>query len=309
MTLNHAQRRLLDRVHAQRGHQDDVADALRLGEVNDRIQFLRCLGVQRWCDQHQTVHALHGDRVRGPVFIREAHRLDAGVGGEFAQVASRRPNVNAAGFQSGNHRATEVSSGSGDQDSFHAGKGSVGCRRGQDGTFLILGMLEVPDSILANAKDCPIRNVLDQVGNKWSLLVMLSLRGRRRRFMEVKRSIGDITQRVLTQTLRSLERDGYVAREAQPTVPPTVEYWLTPLGESLLRPMGKLVAWANEHFDEVMDSRKRFDATSSAQTRASTSRPASHAGGSAGTHGGASGAMSSPRPVPRSKPRPLPSLA
>lgn len=118
----------------------------------------------------------------------------------------------------------------------------------------------VTDSILANAAACPIRNVLDQVGNKWSLLVLLSLQGRRRRFMEVKRSISDITQRVLTQTLRNLERDGYVARKVHPTVPPAVEYWLTPLGESLLRPMAKLIAWANEHFDEVMAARRRHAA-------------------------------------------------
>jgi DNA-binding HxlR family transcriptional regulator len=125
-------------------------------------------------------------------------------------------------------------------------------------------MLEVTDSMLANAKACPIRNVLDEVGNKWSLLVMLSLLGRRRRFMEVKRSIGDITQRVLTQTLRKLERDGYVNRQVYPTSPPTVEYWLTPMGESLLEPMAKLVGWANEHFDKVMDSRKRFDSANPA---------------------------------------------
>ncbi len=124
--------------------------------------------------------------------------------------------------------------------------------------------------MLADAKACPIRNVLDEVGNKWSLLVMLSLVGRRRRFMDVKRSIGDITQRVLTQTLRKLERDGYVNRQVYPTSPPTVEYWLTPMGESLLEPMGKLVAWANGHFSKVMDSRKRFDTANPAtgQTRA-----------------------------------------
>ncbi len=131
-------------------------------------------------------------------------------------------------------------------------------------------MFEVTDSMLANAKACPIRNVLDEVGNKWSLLVMLSLQGRRRRFMEVKRSIGDITQRVLTQTLRNLERDGYVARKVHPTSPPTVEYWLTPLGESLLKPMAKLVEWANAHFEEVMDSRRRIDATSAPTKKVST---------------------------------------
>ena len=71
--------------------------------------------------------------------------------------------------------------------------------------------------------------------------------------MEVKRSVGDITERVLTQALRRLERDGYVSREVHPTSPPTVEYWLTPMGESLLKPMGKLVQWANVHFREVAD--------------------------------------------------------
>ncbi len=120
-------------------------------------------------------------------------------------------------------------------------------------------MPEVTDSMLANAKTCPIRNVLDGVGSKWSLLVMLSLQGRHRRFMDVKRSIGDITQRVLTQTLRKLERGGYVGRQVYPTSPPTVEYWLTPMGTSLLEPMGKLVMWANDNFDQVMKSREKFD--------------------------------------------------
>ncbi len=103
---------------------------------------------------------------------------------------------------------------------------AYGAATAQDGTIWILGMLEVTDTMLADAKACPIRNVLDEIGNKWSLLVMLSLVGRRRRFMDVKRSIGDITQRVLTQTLRKLERDGYVNRQVYPTSPPTVEYWL-----------------------------------------------------------------------------------
>ena len=120
-------------------------------------------------------------------------------------------------------------------------------------------MPQVTDSILASAEACPIRNVLDKVGNKWSLLVMLALQGRRRRFMEVKRGIGDITQRVLTQTLRNLERDGYVTRKVYPTSPPTVEYGLTPLGESLLKPMAKLIEWANAHFDEVVGCRQQFD--------------------------------------------------
>ena len=130
-------------------------------------------------------------------------------------------------------------------------------------------MLKVTDPMLANAEACPIRNVLDKLGSKWSLLVMLALQGRRRRFMDLKRSIGDITQRVLTQTLRNLERDGYVARKVYPTSPPTVEYWLTARGESLLKPMAKLVEWANAHFDEVMDSRRRFDAASASMRKQS----------------------------------------
>ena len=121
-------------------------------------------------------------------------------------------------------------------------------------------MPEVTASKLANTEACPIRNVLDKVGNKWSLLVMLALQGQRRRFMDLKRCIGDITQRVLTQTLRNLERDGYVARKVYPTSPPTVEYWLTPLGESLLKPIARLIEWANVHFHVVAESRDRFDA-------------------------------------------------
>lgn len=129
----------------------------------------------------------------------------------------------------------------------------------QDGTNLILGMRMDTDSLLSDVPNCPIRNVLDKVGNKWSLLVLVALDSRRLRFMELKRLIGDITQRVLTQTLRNLERDGYVARRVYPTSPPTVEYWLTPLGKSLLKPMFTLIAWANSHFAEVVHARKAFD--------------------------------------------------
>jgi DNA-binding HxlR family transcriptional regulator len=92
--------------------------------------------------------------------------------------------------------------------------------------------------------------------------------------MEVKRSVGDITQRVLTQALRRLERDGYVSREVHPTSPPTVEYWLTPMGESLLKPMGKLVQWANVHFREVAENRRRFDALRSPSGTSGTARRA-----------------------------------
>lgn len=123
-------------------------------------------------------------------------------------------------------------------------------------------MPEVTGSNLVRHDPCPVRHVLDRVGDKWSLLVLLMLRGRRLRFMELKRSIGDISQRVLTQTLRNLERDGYVERHVHATVPPRVEYWLTPLGHSLLGPITRLVAWAEEHFEAVSAARRRFDAKS-----------------------------------------------
>ena len=115
------------------------------------------------------------------------------------------------------------------------------------------------DALLSDAAHCPIRNVVHKVGNKWSLLVLLSLQDRTLRFMELKRLIGDITQRVLTQTLRQLERDGYVARRIYPTSPPTVEYWLTPRGKSLLKAMSGLVAWANANFEGVIEARKAYD--------------------------------------------------
>ncbi len=91
--------------------------------------------------------------------------------------------------------------------------------------------------------------------------------------MEVKRAIGDITQRVLTQTLRGLERDGYVTRTVRPTSPPTVEYRLTKMGDSLLKPMSKLVGWANEHFDQVLEARRRHDLRSAAEEKRATKSP------------------------------------
>ncbi|MCX7867174.1 winged helix-turn-helix transcriptional regulator [Limisphaera sp. VF-2] len=123
-------------------------------------------------------------------------------------------------------------------------------------------MPEVTGPNRVRRDQCPVRHVLDRVGDKWSLLVLLTLRGRRLRFMELKRSIGDISQRVLTQTLRNLERDGYVERQIHPSVPPRVEYFLTPLGRSLLGPVTRLVAWADQHFEAVSAARRRFDAKS-----------------------------------------------
>jgi DNA-binding HxlR family transcriptional regulator len=107
---------------------------------------------------------------------------------------------------------------------------------------------------------CPVRDVLDCIGDRWSLLALLVLKPRTLRFTEVKRAIGDISQRMLAQTLRSLEEDGYVQRTVYPTAPPKVEYRLTELGESLLTKVEPLVVWADENHARVRKARKIYKA-------------------------------------------------
>jgi DNA-binding HxlR family transcriptional regulator len=113
-----------------------------------------------------------------------------------------------------------------------------------------------PDGTL---EDCPVRGVLDKVGDKWSMLVVLTLSGGKLRFNELRRRIPDISQKMLTQTLRELQRDGLVARHVHPTVPPSVEYELTGLGASLLVPFGHLVIWADANAAAIARARSQFD--------------------------------------------------
>lgn len=108
--------------------------------------------------------------------------------------------------------------------------------------------------------ECPVRHILDKVGDKWSMLVVLTLSAGPLRFSRLRRSIPDISQKMLTQTLRELQRDGLVGREVFPTVPPAVEYRLTEIGESILEPFGHLVAWANRNQREIEAARSKFDA-------------------------------------------------
>lgn len=105
---------------------------------------------------------------------------------------------------------------------------------------------------------CPVRDVLDCIGDRWSLLTLSALAGGTLRFTALKRAIGDISQRMLAQTLRTLERDGYVTRKVHPTVPPKVEYTLTELGESLLGKVRPLIAWADENHARVRRARKAY---------------------------------------------------
>jgi DNA-binding HxlR family transcriptional regulator len=108
-------------------------------------------------------------------------------------------------------------------------------------------------------ENCPVRGVLDKLGDKWSMLVILELSGKDRRFSEIRRAIPDISQKMLTQTLRILQRDGLVGREVFPTVPPAVSYGLTPLGQSLLVPFGYLVEWADENHAAILAARADFE--------------------------------------------------
>ncbi|WP_243064242.1 helix-turn-helix domain-containing protein [Humibacter sp. RRB41] len=102
---------------------------------------------------------------------------------------------------------------------------------------------------------CPVTDVLRRVGDKWSVLVIVLLGKRPYRFNELHRGIETISQRMLTRTLRGLETDGLVHREVFPTVPPSVEYSLTRLGETLLVPLSALADWAVEHRPEIATAR------------------------------------------------------
>ncbi|MDI6027603.1 helix-turn-helix domain-containing protein [Corticibacterium sp. UT-5YL-CI-8] len=107
---------------------------------------------------------------------------------------------------------------------------------------------------------CPIREVLDRVGDTWSLLVLFTLQPAPCRFNALKRAIEGISQRMLTVTLRSLERDGLVSRRVKPTTPPEVEYSLTELGQSIAVPVAALGSWAAENRGRLRQAQADFDA-------------------------------------------------
>ena len=106
---------------------------------------------------------------------------------------------------------------------------------------------------------CEIRDLLDRLADKWSLLVVELLGDGTQRFTELKRRIDGISQRMLTLTLRQLERDGMVTRTVHPTVPPRVDYELTSLGRSLLEAIQPIVIWTRINRPEIIESRQRYD--------------------------------------------------
>lgn len=113
-------------------------------------------------------------------------------------------------------------------------------------------------SDIAFRADCPSRPILDQIADKWSMMVMAVLE-RPCRFNEIKRRLEGVTQRVLTQTLRRLERNGMIERRVLPTSPVGVEYSLTPLGESLREPFGRLYDWTVDHAEEIRARQIDYD--------------------------------------------------
>jgi DNA-binding HxlR family transcriptional regulator len=116
--------------------------------------------------------------------------------------------------------------------------------------------LSAPAEVVA---DCPVREVLDRVGDKWSVMVIVLLGQRTHRFNELHRTIEGISQRMLTLTVRALERDGLVSRTVHASVPPRVDYELTELGRTLLVPLGALADWANTHRGDIQAARDRHD--------------------------------------------------
>jgi len=117
--------------------------------------------------------------------------------------------------------------------------------------------LTTPEPIHVECKR--FSNVLSLIGDKWTVMIVLTLTERPRRFNDIKRTIGGISQQMLARTLRALERDGMVARTVHPTVPPQVEYALTALGRSLADPIRELGYWAGTNIAEIESNRLAFD--------------------------------------------------
>lgn len=130
-------------------------------------------------------------------------------------------------------------------------------QRTQEGTAAIPGNLHVPEDCRA------VSEVLSRVGDKWTVLVVSTLGDGPKRFNELRKALGSISQRMLTLTLRALERDGLVTRTVFPTIPPRVDYELTDLGRSLLEPVSELGLWARRNRATIAQARQRFDSAAS----------------------------------------------
>ena len=180
----------------------------------------------------------------------------AGRGGEGGRGTGSGGNAEGA-RAGGDGRSTGSGKNAGDSRVAGSG-GDTGSARSAEAERGPLGAPLNDYDILAPA--CPSRTVLRHVVDRWTPLVVAVLTRGPHRFGELRAAVGGITPKVLTETLRSMERDGLVTRDQAPGVPPRVDYALTPLGTTLAEPMGALRAWAEGHAEEVLGNRARYDA-------------------------------------------------
>ena len=117
----------------------------------------------------------------------------------------------------------------------------------------------------AYSAECPTRQILDRVGDKWAVLILLLIRDEPMRFNALRRAIEGISQKMLSQVLKSLERDGLIKRRVFATVPVTVEYSITPLGKTLAAAVDPLRDWAEQNLKEVLSAQRRYDVQRSAK--------------------------------------------
>ena len=112
-------------------------------------------------------------------------------------------------------------------------------------------------------KNCPTRLVLDRIADKWTVLTVGALANETKRFSQLQRELDGISQKMLTQTLRGLERDGVIQRQVYPTVPPKVEYSLTPLGRTLITLLENITHWSEDNIERVIEAQQAYDEQSS----------------------------------------------
>ena len=115
------------------------------------------------------------------------------------------------------------------------------------------------DDSMPFEQPCPIRDVLDRIGDQWSLLILTSLSRGALRFNELSREVGDISKQMLSRTLKRLEKDGFIKRTIYPEVPLRVEYELTDIGTSFMEPIGILVRWADENHRAIVRARQSYE--------------------------------------------------
>src|SRR6266700_1490848 len=199
----------------------------------------------------------------------------AGVADSARPVAPADPaesgSANPAGPGSANPAGPGAANPAGPGAANPAGPGSRPVSVRPTGSKLAAG----PSGPGASTVKCRVREILGRVGDKWSLFVIFRLGDGPQRFTALQRSVEGVSQRMLTVTLRGLERDGIVSRTMYPVMPPRVDYALTPLGHTLLDAVGALMAWADEHLAEIDAARVAYDAPAARDAYGATAGPLS----------------------------------